>query len=680
MQFTDQSHKKIKKTSLLSILFIFPLFTFYQSSITYASDANVIALGRYKLFSDNINIASDTQGNTYVANNKNNTSIIYKIGVNGKILSSIKLSTYTTSITVDTLGNIYTYDNNRIFKFKKNGILIKKWKPQKTPLHSRLFSDSKNNIYISTSKSILIYNSEGLLINEIKKINDQPNSFYDPIIISINEKDQILVKDSYSNTGYVYQIDSNGKPIKPRLNIKSISEDNENKTVLAYDNEQRIYSFSSKCLCIQAYTSDGLFLKNIGSYGSNKGQFSNYNAVIIARKTNNLIIAETEYNHRVQAISYDGSSLWSVGDEQGVLGNIIDVALDSMKNIYVLDQTYHRVSKFSIDGTLLKTWGSLGSGNGQFNYLSGIVVDHNDNIYIQDFYIKNGESLTRIQIFNSEGIYLSDYPYSWPSFDKNNNHYHLINKNDEYYIQKYDTNNNLIFEIKTELKNYHDYYNATYTSPRLLIDLVNNIYVSSYSTYKGQPIASNLTKIDSATGKTIKSIYSPTPFYRPTMDSRQLIYASPLVVFSNELELMGTPIDIKPYANSYLTTLDQENYIYSMYPAENSYIMQISEPVSALKSPLLTTVNKRNNKGAVTIKWQDRSTDEIGFKVYRCKVDANTVCNYELVATTPTDITKLRLAAPADFTEHSSYYYRVTAIKDSEESLATNAISVNYDY
>ena len=44
----------------------------------------------------------------------------------------------------------------------------------------------------------------------------------------------------------------------------------------------------------------------------------------------------------------------------------------------------HRIQKFSSDGTFLATWGSYGSGNGQFYYPGGVAVDGSGNVYVAD--------------------------------------------------------------------------------------------------------------------------------------------------------------------------------------------------------------------------------------------------------------------------------------------------------
>jgi hypothetical protein len=60
------------------------------------------------------------------------------------------------------------------------------------------------------------------------------------------------------------------------------------------------------------------------------------------------------------------------------------VAVDTSGNVYVADTNNDRIQKFTSDGTFLTTWGSEGSGDGQFDWPSGVAVDASGNVYVAD--------------------------------------------------------------------------------------------------------------------------------------------------------------------------------------------------------------------------------------------------------------------------------------------------------
>jgi DNA-binding beta-propeller fold protein YncE len=80
-----------------------------------------------------------------------------------------------------------------------------------------------------------------------------------------------------------------------------------------------------------------------------------------------------------------------------------DVAWDAAGNIYVADgYSNARVAKFDKDGKFIKSWGSRGTGQGQFNTLLGIAVDKQGNVYVAD----SGNK--RIQVFDGDGNFRTE--------------------------------------------------------------------------------------------------------------------------------------------------------------------------------------------------------------------------------------------------------------------------------
>ena len=86
-----------------------------------------------------------------------------------------------------------------------------------------------------------------------------------------------------------------------------------------------------------------------------------------------------------------------------------DVAWDSRGNIYITDGYINsRVAKYDRNGDWVKSWGTKGTGPGQFNLPHAIAIDRNDNIYVGD------RSNRRIQVFDTDGKFIRMFTIDVP--------------------------------------------------------------------------------------------------------------------------------------------------------------------------------------------------------------------------------------------------------------------------
>ncbi|NQZ79438.1 MAG: 6-bladed beta-propeller [Colwellia sp.] len=160
----------------------------------------------------------------------------------------------------------------------------------------------------------------------------------------------------------------------------------------------------------------GRFVKEIG-----QGNFTKPHGLRIDRHGN--IWTTDVNNHLVLRFSPEGKVTMVLGMKNKVGSgwfdrdyNLVlfdspqDVAFDQFDNIYVVDKGNARIVKFSPDGLLIKTWGTSGANQGEFNFVHSIVIDGNNNVYVADRENK------RIQVFDLDGNYKEQwndigYPY-----------------------------------------------------------------------------------------------------------------------------------------------------------------------------------------------------------------------------------------------------------------------------
>ena len=128
--------------------------------------------------------------------------------------------------------------------------------------------------------------------------------------------------------------------------------------------------------CTTPGTSDcGTFLTEWGSYGSGNGQFT-IPASIATDGSGNVYVADREaIDSEIRCDLYIPHDMGHTGDGGRGVPGPAGVATDLSGSVYVTDGVNSRIQKFDANGTFLTTWGSLGSGNGQFLEPSGVAAD-----------------------------------------------------------------------------------------------------------------------------------------------------------------------------------------------------------------------------------------------------------------------------------------------------------------
>ena len=165
---------------------------------------------------------------------------------------------------------------------------------------------------------------------------------------------------------------------------------------------------------IQKFTKDGKFISTFGSYGKEPSQFHEPVSIAVI---NNQILVVDRCNHRIQFFDEKGNYKGSLGHRGRVIEENLaelfetphdkfsipslefpsDIAIDSKKDIYIVDSHNHRVLKFSSNGSSILSFGIQGKEHGEFLYPQSIAIDHLDNIFVSDL------NNNRIQLFSPVG-------------------------------------------------------------------------------------------------------------------------------------------------------------------------------------------------------------------------------------------------------------------------------------
>lgn len=183
------------------------------------------------------------------------------------------------------------------------------------------------------------------------------------------------------------------------------------------------------------------------------------------------------------------------------------IAIDSKGNVYTSDISKDNISKYTLTGTFLTSWGTFGSGNGQFSWPKYIAVDNDDNVYVSD------EENNRIQKFTSASTFITQWgrpdrsnqtggEAGWfpgaVAVDKVNNWFYVIDGFNR--LQKFDLSGNFIAQWggtgigdgQLRLEDINDLSNQG-PGGQMAVDNAGNIYVVDNMNFRIQKFTSSGT-------------------------------------------------------------------------------------------------------------------------------------------------------------------------------------------
>jgi DNA-binding beta-propeller fold protein YncE len=162
----------------------------------------------------------------------------------------------------------------------------------------------------------------------------------------------------------------------------------------------RVFVAAGNTNLVVAYDLSGNYVTQFGSGGTGLGQFQKTTGLAIDAAGN--FYVSDQFNLRVQKFSPAFVPLGAFG--AGTLNNPVNLAIaPDQSRLYVVEYLAHRISMFDLNGLFLGSFGSPGSGAGQFNRPWGIAVDATGQVYVAD------QVNHRVQQFTATGTYLGQF-------------------------------------------------------------------------------------------------------------------------------------------------------------------------------------------------------------------------------------------------------------------------------
>jgi len=446
-----------------------------------------------------------------------------------------------SDIAIDDGNFIYVTDsfNNRVQKFDSQGQFVKSWGTYGS--YSGQFAEPRNIDYDNgeimvadlVNHRIQAFDTDG---NYLYQFGRHPPSAHEgngrihyPMVLSVNHQVNVAgVCEPFENRCQVFSL----KDVKnmPPVNdsawwSKATKFHYGSREVVSQivkpeaDMTEDILNNLTKCSQIAAITEPDThfvvklnvtqpnpeadiadlivpqFVGRIGGFGHEEGKFILPSGGAIDPIRCKLYISDGG-NNRIQVFNIKGNgteyvtSFGTLGSGPGEFNSPADITLDQQGNLYVLDVHNARVEVFNPEFKFLREWGKPGNQTGEFNTPLNIEISKNNTVYVVDSYNY------RIQAFKTDGSYLTSwggpgvgnarfiYPFGIAIDEEG---YVFVSDADGQKIKKFDSNGNFILQWGKFGNGPGEFY-----KPKgIAFDLHGRLLVIDFGNHRGQMFTSD---------------------------------------------------------------------------------------------------------------------------------------------------------------------------------------------
>jgi Tfp pilus tip-associated adhesin PilY1 len=244
--------------------------------------------------------------------------------------------------------------------------------------------DSSGNTYFTEQRHHRIkkYNSANKLVRTISSSGTSNGRVRYPTMLATDSNDNIYVIDSNQNSGSsrVQKFNTDGTWLKTYTGFTGI-------VAIAIDSSDNLYAANRSQ--IRKWNSSGTLLSTT-SAGSNIYGMTAYGGSIY-------VLARSSYQIRKYSEALTLQNTFNLTGNS----NPDDLTVTS-NGIYVTNRYSGKIQQYNPNGSYKKTFGTYGTGVGQFRYSYGIGSDSSGNIYNTGYYEN------RVLQFDSDGVYKAD--------------------------------------------------------------------------------------------------------------------------------------------------------------------------------------------------------------------------------------------------------------------------------
>ncbi|MFI5371465.1 MAG: T9SS type A sorting domain-containing protein [Candidatus Eisenbacteria bacterium] len=403
----------------------------------YVADMNNNRVQKFGAFGNALGLLGGTQGFSSpqgIAVDRNNNDVfvldtggfgrVFRFDSSGLRLTMWNTGILATAVAVDDSDNVYVVSRpDTMFlvqKYSSGGTLLKQWRYGKsndlTTVPNAITVDANFHVFAidAGGKKVQEFNSVGVGINTIGSPGTGNGQFETPHGVAVDAFGDLYVTDwsldrvqLFDPAGAYLGQWTNFTPNPPFTHTGPGVVGLYQPEGIALSPQGDVYVSEWGARRISRFSGSGLPLALVSGIGVKAyvwgSGFVQQPFGMAAVPGGDILVVDTG-NNRVDNFFPNGtlSTTWgSAGTGNGQFNGPTGIGFTNTSNILVTDTGNNRVEVFSdgVAGTYVTQWGSLGSATGQFNVPFGIAVDGADTVDVVD------QGNNRVQQFSGTGVF-----------------------------------------------------------------------------------------------------------------------------------------------------------------------------------------------------------------------------------------------------------------------------------
>jgi sugar lactone lactonase YvrE len=334
-------------------------------------------------------ITVDRTGNVYVTDRYN--SRVLKYDGAGLLLSSWQVTgaaeglfNNPSGVALDGTGNVYVTNSDGIQLFDARGNLLRRWGSYGSAAGQFNFPfgmtvDSSGNVYVADSFNDRVqkFDGSGKFLYLMGSYGSQAGNFHTPKGVALGADGEVFVADGLNHR--IQKFDADGNFVTSWGSYGTENGQLQSPQAVAVDGNGNVYVADRFNNRIQKFDGSGSFLATLvsGQFGIPDGPVG-----LAVDGKGNLFVADMD-NRSVKKFDHGGTLIWAshgcaTPGSDGM--SPVAIAVQDNGTLYVADAVTEAVQKLDVEGKCVP----FSCGDAQFLQIAAVAVDAGGTVYALD--------------------------------------------------------------------------------------------------------------------------------------------------------------------------------------------------------------------------------------------------------------------------------------------------------